>query len=74
MVQWRVVPRSTLATSRVPWASWAPTAFAMEGATCPHQTSTDVLGFQGWVPRGRFLVVDLLRHERKIGKSRDPMS
>eukprot|EP00959_Pyramimonas_sp_CCMP1952_P416891 8734172-Pyramimonas_sp.AAC.1 len=28
----------------------------MEGATLPHQKSTDVLGSRGWVSCGRFLV------------------
>jgi len=30
--------------------------FAMEGAACPRLRSMDVLGSQGWVSCGRFLV------------------
>ncbi|CAK0813439.1 unnamed protein product, partial [Prorocentrum cordatum] len=41
---------------------------AMANAACPHQKSTDVLGSQGWFSRGRFLVVELLRYSRSVGR------
>ena len=42
--------------------------FTMENATFPYRKPMDVLGFQGWVSCGRFLVAELLLYSRSFNK------